>query len=65
MRGISDVIEKVLSEDTGEGSMSEQIARALAGKAVGGDVTAAKFLRELSSSDEGDKTCEIRVSVIE
>ena len=65
MLGISDVIEKVLSEDTGEGSVSEQIARALAEKAAGGDVTAAKFLRELSESGVQDKTCEIRVSVVE
>ncbi len=65
MLGISDVIEKVLSEDNGEGSKSEQIARAIADRAAGGDVTAAKFLRELSDSEASDKTCEIRVSVIE
>ncbi len=64
MLGMSEVINKVLSEDTGEGSVSEAIARAIAGKAANGDVSAVKFLRELVDADT-DKACEIRVSVIE
>lgn len=64
MLDISDVVNRVLSEDTGEGSRSEAIARAIAAKAENGDVSAVKFLRELAEGNS-EKTCEIRVNVIE
>ena len=65
MPGISEIIDSVLSEDTGEGSRREQIFRAVADKAANGDINAVKFLRELEAVGERDKVCEIRVSVIE
>ena len=64
-----DIFGKILEEQSGEEQVTvrESIARNITQKAVDGDVSAVKFLREMVDDDapEDDGITEIRIHIVE
>ena len=64
-----DIFGKILEEKTDEDEVTvrESIARSITQKAVGGDISAVKFLREIVDEDtpEDDGITEIRIHVVD
>ena len=60
----SQVFEKLLNEEQGDESLKETIAKSIAEKASGGDLSAIKLLRDMVG-EEKDAPTEIKITVIE